>query len=124
MNEIELKSTNLQKRPMPKPIKWTGYESLRTEHATHLVIQSHGSELTFLFFEFQPPFTIGTPEEQAIQMENLLHVEAKCVAKIVMSVANTAQILNILKEKLEYFNSELQNVIKELKNQKDNGTKS
>ena len=49
---------------MPKPVKWTGYESLRTEHATHLVVQSHGSELTLLFFEFQPPFTTGTPEEQ------------------------------------------------------------
>ena len=123
MNERELKSINLQKRPMPKPIKWTGYESLRTEHATHLVVQSHGSELTFLFFEFQPPFTIGTPEEQATQMENLPHVEAKCVAKLVMSAANASQASNVLKEKLEHFNSELQNAIKELKNQKDNEMK-
>ena len=56
-----------------------GMKSLRSEHATHLIIQSHGSEFTLLFFELQPPFTIGTPEEQAAQMEQLPNVEAKCV---------------------------------------------
>jgi len=93
---------------MPKPVKWTGYESLRTEHATHLVVQSHGSELTLLLFEFQPPFTTGTPEEQAAQIEKLPHVEAKCVAKIVMSVPNAAQASDILSEQLCHFNSLVQ----------------
>jgi hypothetical protein len=50
---MDEKSTNLQRRPMPKPVKWTGYKSLRTEHATNLVVQSHGSELTLLFFELR-----------------------------------------------------------------------
>jgi hypothetical protein len=94
MNE---NSTNLQRRPMPKPVKWTGYESLRTEHATHLMVQSHGSELTLLFFELQPPFTTGTPEEQADQTAKLPHVEAKCVAKLVMSAPNAAQASIVLK---------------------------
>ena len=52
--------TNHQRKPMPKPVKWTGHEFLRSEHATHLVVQSHGSEFTLLFFELQPPFMTGT----------------------------------------------------------------
>jgi len=113
MNE---NNTNHQRRPMPKPVKWTGYESLRTEHATHLVVQSHGSELTLLFFEFQPPFTTGTPEEQAESIEKLPHVEAKCVAKIVMSAPNAAQASNVLSEQLEQFKLAVQDAMKSAKN--------
>jgi hypothetical protein len=109
-------SINLQRRPMPKPVKWAGHESLRTEHATHLVVQSHGSELTLLFFELQPPFTIGTPEEQATQMEKLPHVEAKCVAKIVMSAPNAAQASDILLGQLEQFKLAVQEAMKAAKN--------
>ena len=101
---------------MPKPVKWTGYESLRTEHATHLVVQSHGSELTLLFFEFQPPFTTGTPEEQAESIAKLPHVEAKCVAKMVMSAPNAAQASDVLSEQLEQFKLAVQEAIKVAKN--------
>ena len=113
MNE---NGTNHQRRPMSKPVKWTGYESLRTEHATHLVVQSHGSELTLLFFEYQPPLTVGTPEEQAAQIEQLSHVEAKCVAKIVMSALNAAQASNDLSEQLEQFKLAVQESMKAAKN--------
>ena len=116
MDESELNSTNLQRRQMPKPVKWTGYESLRSEHATHLVVQSHGSEFTLLFFELQPPFTTGTPEEQAESIEKLPHVEAKCVAKIVMSAPNTAQASNVLLGQLGHFNSAVQETTQGVKN--------
>ena len=109
---MDKNSTNLQSRPMPKPVKWTGYESLRTEHATHLVVQSHGSELTLLFFEYQPPLMVGTPEEQAAQIEHLPHVEAKCVAKLVMSAPNAAQASGVLSGQLSHFNVAVQEAIK------------
>lgn len=121
---MDEKSTNLQRRPMPKPVKWTGYESLRTEHATHLVVQSHGSEFTLLFFEYQPPLTVGTPEEQADQIAKLPHVEAKCVAKIVMSAPNTAQASNVLKEHLGHFNSAVQEAINGVKQETIKGVKN
>lgn len=116
MEKNGLKRTNHQGEHLPKPIKWTGYESLRTEHATHLVVQSHGSELTLLFFEYQPPFVTGTPEEQADQIAKLPHVEAKCVAKIVMSAPNAAQASDVLSEQLSHFNSAVQEAIKIAKN--------
>jgi hypothetical protein len=116
MGDSELKRTNHQRRAMPKPVKWTGYESLRSEHATHLVVQSHGSELTLLFFELQPPFTTGTPQEQAERMEKLPHVEAKCVAKIVMSAPNAAQASDALSEQMDQFKLAVQEAMKVAKN--------
>ena len=108
--------TNHQRRPMPKPVAWTGHESFRSEHATHLVIQNHGSEFTLLFFELQPPFTIGTPEEQAAQMEQLPHVEAKCVAKIVKSAPNAVQASDALAGQMEQFKLAVQEAMNAARN--------
>lgn len=101
MNENELNSSEIQRVGVSKSIKWTGYESIKSDHATNLVVQTHGSEFTFLFFEIQPPFTIGTPEEQAIQLQELPHVEAKCVAKIVMSIPNVLEAGKVFNEQLD-----------------------
>lgn len=113
MNENELNST---RAGVSKPVKWTGYESIRNEHATNLVVQSHGSEFTFLFFEVQPPFTTGTPEEQAIQLQELPYIEAKCVAKIVMSIPNALEAGNVLNEQLDKIKKAIQEAVKGAKN--------
>ena len=113
---MDEKNTNHQSRPMSKPVQWTGYESQKSEHATHLMIQSHGSEFTLLFFELQPPFTIGTPEEQAAQTEQLPHVEAKCVAKIVMSAPNATQASDALAGQMEQFKLAVQEAMNAAKN--------
>src|SRR5260370_41148785 len=98
MSDNEIKRADVQRKEISKPIKWTGYESIRSEHATNLVVQSHGAEFTFLFFEFQPPFTSGTPQEQAAQLEEMPNFEMKCVAKVVMSAPNAALAVNSLLE--------------------------
>lgn len=116
MDNNELKSVDLQRKEISKPVKWTGYESLRTEHSTNLVVQSQGAEFTFLFFEVQPPFTTGTPEEQATQLQELPYVEAKCVAKIVMSAPNAVLAANVLLEQLGKFNTMMQHAIEEARN--------
>ena len=67
---MDEKSTNFQRGQMPKPVIWTGYESLRTEHATHLVVQSHGTELTLLFFEFQPPLRLVPQKSKQLRLKN------------------------------------------------------
>jgi hypothetical protein len=61
MNE---NGTNHQRKPMPKPVQWTGHESLKSEHATHLVIQSHGSEFMLLFFIGLLSLLIGRLKKQ------------------------------------------------------------
>ncbi|HCI78947.1 MAG TPA: hypothetical protein DHW02_04585, partial [Ktedonobacter sp.] len=60
-------------------------DTIKTEHATHLVIQQQGSEFILLFFELQQPLLSGTAEEQLAAFEELPFVEAKCISKVVMS---------------------------------------
>ena len=87
-----------------KPIKWVVPESIRTKHATNLVVQQRGSEFTILFFELESPLFTGTPEEQAAQYKDLEEVTAKCVAKVVMSAENTTEAANNLIESINRFN--------------------
>lgn len=36
---------------IPKPIEWVIPDSIRTDHATHLVVQQQGTEFILFFFE-------------------------------------------------------------------------
>lgn len=91
---------------IPTPIKWEIPDSLRTEHATHLVVQQRGSEFTLLFFEQETHLFSGTPEEQIEAYKALEFTRAKCIAKIVMSVEDTTQGINNLVASLTRYHSE------------------
>ncbi|HJT55305.1 MAG TPA: hypothetical protein VJ761_02330 [Ktedonobacteraceae bacterium] len=92
---------------MPKPIKWIIPDSIRTDHATHLIIQQQGSEFTLLFFEIQQPLLTGTPDEQISQYMDIAFVEAKCISKIVMSAENVSVAASNLVDSLNKLNSML-----------------
>jgi hypothetical protein len=80
---------------LPKPVKWIIPDSIRTDHATHLVVQQQGSELILLFFEVRTPLFVGTPEEQLAAMQAIESVEATCIARIVLSIENVpAAVIN------------------------------
>jgi len=72
------------------PIKWIIPDSIRTDHATHLVVQQQGSEFTLYFFA---------------AYKDLKEITAKCVGKFVMSAENVGQATNGLIESLNKFNS-------------------
>lgn len=90
-----------------KQIKWIIPDFIKTDHATHLVVQQQGSEFMLLFFELQGPIFSGTPEEQLRAFEAAPFTEAKCVAKIVMSAENLALAANTLVEGLNRLNAML-----------------
>ena len=105
---------------IPKPIQWVIPESVRTDHATHLIVQQQGSEFMLFFFEVATPFFTGTQEEQIAAYKDIPALHAKCVAKVVMSVENVGQAANSLVEALNNFNSVLQAT--STKGQKNAGT--
>lgn len=92
---------------MPKPIKWLVPDSIRTDHATHLIIQQQGSEFTLMFFEIQQPLLTGTPDEQISQYMDIAFVEARCISKIVMSAENVSMAASNLVDSLNRLNSML-----------------
>jgi len=105
MEQEELQDTIMH---LPKPIKWVVSDTIRTKHATHLMVQQQGSEFTFFFFEEAVPLLMGSPEEQTAAYEALEHIEAKCVAKVVMSAENATLAANILIDSLNIFQATLQ----------------
>ena len=109
MEQQELQDTLTQ---LPKTIKWVVPDSIRTDHATHLIVQQQGSEFTFLFFEAAAPLFMGPPEEQIAAYKALEYIEAKCVAKVVMSAENATLGANSLIENLNRYHSMVQQAMK------------
>lgn len=93
---------------LPKAFKLVVSDTIRTEHATHLIVQQRGSEFTFFFFEEAVPILMGSLEEQKAAYEALEHIEAKCVSKVVMSAENATLAENILMESLNRYQETLQ----------------
>ncbi len=121
MEKQELQTTITHQ---PKNIKWVGYDTIRTDHATQMIVQQQGSEFTFLFFEATVPLFSGSPEEQIAAYKELQYVEAKCVAKVVMSVENTTLAANSLIESLNRYQATMQGIQQVMKGQEnaDTGT--
>jgi hypothetical protein len=94
----EHKVTDTIPPQISKPIKWIFPDSIRTDHATHLIVQQQGTEFTLLFFEVRTPIFMGTPEEQVAAMQQLKNVEAICVSRIVMSLENVPLAVNSFDE--------------------------
>src|SRR5712691_3082368 len=92
---------------MSKPIKWVIPDFIRTDHATHLLVQQQGSEFTLLFFEVQTPILMGTLEEQLAALQEIDFAEAKCVSRIVLSVENMPLVATNLIEAWNKFNEML-----------------
>src|SRR5712692_3929265 len=90
-----------------KQIRWIIPGTIRTDHATHLVVQRNGSEFLLLFFELQSPLLTGTQEEQLTAFREIPFAEAKCVSKIVMSAENAAIAAGGLIEGLNKLNAML-----------------
>jgi len=105
MEQEELQDTRTH---LPKAIKWVVSDTLKTDHATHLIVHQQGSEFTFFFFEEAVPLLMGSSEEQIAAYEALEHIEAKCVAKVVMSAENATLAANILMESLNRYQATLQ----------------
>ena len=84
---------------------------------TNLVVQQHDGEFTLYFFEVQQPFLTGTPEEQASQLQELPYVEAKCIAKFIMSTSNALEAQKVLKEQVDNVHRMLLEVFSEAKNE-------
>ncbi len=88
-----------------KQIKWIVPDSIGTTYATHLLVQQQGSEFRLFFFEAELPLITGTQEEQMQAYQDLPEVNARCVAKVVMTADNIGLATNNMIESLNRFNT-------------------
>jgi hypothetical protein len=89
MKEIKLK------RIIPSDLKSNFVESFVVQHTKDHFILS--------FFEVWPPVIIGTPEVQKKELEALNEVEAKCIARIVVTPERMKAFARIVQQNLKAF---------------------
>jgi len=70
--------------------------------ANHFVVQfDHGAEYRLLFFEIEPPFVLGDQEEQQSKLQAMRKIEARCVARVIISAARMPEIAAAMLENLK-----------------------
>lgn len=119
MNQQE---TDQSSKDIAKPINWVVPESIKTEHATHLIVQQQNSEFILYFFEIQSPIFSGTPEEQLAAYKALPATEARCIAKFVMSAENASLATSNMVDSINKFYEVLQSM--QSMKEKNHGTSS
>lgn len=81
-------------------------ESLETKVPNHFVIQHDDETFTLSFFEIRQPMILGeTDEEKQEQIEALVEVEAKCVARLVLTPTRMYNFIAAAQENFERFES-------------------
>ena len=84
-NTSRQETTLEQSREFALPIQWWFPPGQRGQFANHMIIQFDNHEFHLSFFEIQPPVLIGSEEDKRQVLESLDHIDAVCVARIVIS---------------------------------------
>jgi hypothetical protein len=83
------------------PINHVYPDNLVTHFTTHVVAQFQQDHFILSFFEIFPPPLLGeTDDEKLRALKALDHVDAKCVARIVVTPARMEDVIKILSENL------------------------
>ncbi len=86
------------------PIERVYPEDLHTHFVSNLLAQHQPDSFTLSFFEIWPPAITGdTPEEKQRQMDAIDFIEAKCVARVVLTPARMKEFVGIMSENLRNY---------------------
>jgi len=85
------------------PIEWHVPDDLVTRYANNLLIQHTEHEFILSFFEILPPLAVGSPEEQAAQLQAIGAVRAECVARVVVSADRMGSFVEALRGSYEKY---------------------
>lgn len=78
-------------------------ENLQTHFVSNLVIQHDPESFTLSFFETWSPLLTGTPEEMQQQFDAIDKIEAKCVARMVLTPSKMRQFVQAMSENLSNY---------------------
>ena len=91
-----------QKEEFEVPINWSYPEDLKTNFVTNLVVQHTDQEFILSFFETLPPLLLGE-----VKKEDLKSVNAKCVARVVVTPKRMEEFINVMQSNLNIFKQKL-----------------
>ncbi len=86
------------------PLEFYIPDDLPTHYSTNMVVQHGQHEFTIYFFEARPPLIIDSAES----MKKLESIQAKCVAKIVVSPDRMKEFIDVWNDNFEKYKSKYQ----------------
>ena len=92
------------------PTTWIGAEDLPVLFVNTFVGQVHPQDGAFYLSIGQtvPPALIGTPEEQAEQLEQIAYVPIKPIARLALTRSRMEELVAILQVNLEQYDKKVQ----------------
>jgi hypothetical protein len=112
--------------PAPRrlPIEWFVPDDLETRYATNFVVLHTQTEFMLYFFEVVPPISLVTSTGGTQTFENVESVQAKAIARIVVSPSRMPEFMNALQENWSKFLDKLNAFEEEAEEEAgNNGTK-
>ncbi len=85
------------------PIVWSIPPDLTSSYATNIVVQHTEREFIVSFFEIQLPILLGSAEERRAALETIRHIEAKCVARVVIAPERMQEFIDVLRDNLKTY---------------------
>lgn len=83
------------------PIRYHYPDNLTTHFVNNLIIQHEPESFVISFFEsFKPPILGNTREERLAKMEAIEYLDAKCVARIVVTPAAMREFVSAMADNL------------------------
>ena len=85
-------------------------DDLQSHFVSNIVVQHEPDRFILTFFEIWPPVIVGETDEERQQiLDSLENVEAKCVARIILSPARMEEFLQIGNANFSKFESKMKN---------------
>lgn len=79
-------------------------DNLSTHFVSNVVVQHQKEFFTLSFFEvWVPPILGETVEEKMTEINEISHVDAKCVSRLVITPEKMREFLKILKENIDNY---------------------
>lgn len=85
------------------PIEWHIPDSIQSQYANNILVQSSPYEIVISFFETQLPPVVGRPEENITKLQEIGSLRADCVARIIVAPALLPSVISALQSGLEAY---------------------
>jgi len=93
---------------MVVPIDFSSGGELAAIHANNVLIQHTDHEFVITFFEVLPPVVTPDPARQARELARIKSVQARAVARIVMSPGRAKEFMAALQDNLANYAARLE----------------
>src|SRR5438552_969384 len=89
-------------RSVTVPVTWVGTEEIPVVFVNQMLGQvDDRGDVILSFGQATPPALIGTPEEQAAQVQRLAYVPVKPIARFTMSRSRVVDLISVLNQLLQ-----------------------